>query len=176
MRLTAKMKKPAPPDLIAVRRAAARDAATLARSCVLAAEEEGARFSAMDADHIRQHGVGSKALFEAWIAAEGYAADVPCAGHAIATRGYDVRRACATLALAQLYVSPPFRRRGVARRLMSAVCQRGVELGARRLIITTGVEDQTAQRFFAAIGARSDSVTVFVMEADGIEWVAAEAQ
>jgi hypothetical protein len=47
-------------------------------------------------------------------------------------------------------------------------------LGARELAITTGVENEVAQRFFAAIGAHPRQAAVFMMSADGIEWLAAE--
>ena len=57
---------------------------------------------------------------------------------------------------------------------MSTVARRARDLGARELTITTGVDNEVAQRFFAAIGAHPRQAAVFMMSADGIEWLAAE--
>jgi GNAT superfamily N-acetyltransferase len=95
--------------------------------------------------------------------------------HAIITKSYDVRRASANIVLCELYVAPEHRRGGLARKMMSAVARRARELGARELAITTGVENEVAQRFFAAIGANRREAAVFMMSADGIEWLAAES-
>jgi hypothetical protein len=57
---------------------------------------------------------------------------------------------------------------------MTAIARRARDLGARELAITTGVENEVAQRFFNAVGARRRDAAVFMMSADGIEWLAAE--
>ena len=57
---------------------------------------------------------------------------------------------------------------------MSAIAQRARDYGARELAITTGVDNAVAQKFFAAIGARPRQAAMFMMSADGIEWLAAE--
>jgi GNAT superfamily N-acetyltransferase len=93
----------------------------------------------------------------------------------VTTRSYDVRRGCPSVVLCQLYVVPAHRRGGLARKLMSTVARRARDLGARELTITTGVDNDVAQRFFAAIGAHPRQAAVFMMSADGIEWLAAEA-
>ncbi len=154
-----------------IRRAGQRDAEAIARLAAAAAVEEGA-LAGLDADRIRAHGFGSSALFEAWVAQAKL--NSPLLGHAIITKSYDVRRACATLVLCELYVAPEHRRSGLARKLMSAVAQRARDLSARELAITTGVKNEVAQRFFSAIGAKPQSAAVFIMSADGIEWLAAE--
>jgi GNAT superfamily N-acetyltransferase len=76
--------------------------------------------------------------------------------------------------LCELYVVPEQRRSGLARKMMSAVARRARDLGARELAITTGVENGVAQKFFAAVGAKRREAAVFMMSADGIEWLAAE--
>ena len=154
-----------------IRRAIARDAEAIARLAAAAAAEEG-DISGLDADRIRLHAFGANALFEAWVAQT--KPQVPILGHAIITKSYDVRRACPSLVLCQLYVIPEQRRGGLARKLMSAVARRARDLGARELAITTGVGNDLAQRFFAAVGARPQQAAVFMMSADGIEWLAAE--
>ena len=152
-------------------RAVSRDAETVARLAAAAASEEGT-VSALDADRIRANAFGQNPMFEIWVAQE--KGNAPLVAHAIVTKGYDVRRGCPTLVLCELYVAPQQRRTGLARKMMSAVARRAREMGARDLAITTGVENEVAQRFFAAIGAQPRSAAVFVMSADGIEWLAAE--
>lgn len=154
-----------------IRRALARDADTIARLAAAAAQEEGA-VSALDVDRARAHAFGQNALFEAWLAQE--RANAPVLGQAVISKGYDFRRAAPAVALCELYVVPAQRRSGLARKLMSCVARRARDLGARELAITTGVENEVAQRFFAAVGAQRRDAAVFMMSADGIEWLAAE--
>ncbi len=154
-----------------IRRAVPRDAEAIARLAAEAATEEGG-VSGLDIDRIRAHAFGSQALFEAWVAQE--RSHAPIEGQAVITKSYDFRRAAPTLTLCELYVAPARRRDGLARMLMSCVARRAREIGARELTITTGVENEVAQRFFAAVGARRRDAAVFMMSADGIEWLAAE--
>lgn len=156
-----------------IRRAVPRDAEAIARMANAAASEEGG-VSNLEADRIKAHAFGANALFEAWVAQE--RANAPLIAQAMITKSYDVRRACANIVLCELYVAPEHRRGGLARKLMSAVARRARELGARELAITTGVENEVAQRFFAAVGANRREAAVFLMSADGIEWLAAESQ
>lgn len=157
-----------------IRRAVPRDAEAIARLAADAAAEAGG-VSALDADRIRAHAFGANPLFEAWVAQERGSANRPIIAHAVTTRSYDVRRGSPSVVLCQLYVVPVHRRGGLARKLMSTVARRARDLGARELTITTGVDNEVAQRFFAAIGAHPRQAAVFMMSADGIEWLAAEA-
>jgi GNAT superfamily N-acetyltransferase len=154
-----------------IRRAVPRDADAIARLAAEAAAEEGLA-SSLDADRIKAHAFGQNALFEAWVAQE--RPNAPVIAHAVITKSYDVRRACPSVVLCELFVVPAYRRSGLARKLMSAVARRARDLGARELAITTGVENEVAQRFFAAVGAHPRQAVVFLMSADGIEWLAAE--
>ena len=154
-----------------IRRAVARDADAIAKLSASAAGEEGA-LTSLEAERIRAHGFGSSALFEAWVAQE--RANAPIVAHAIITKGYDGRRGAPTVVLCELYVAPEQRRTGLARKMMSAVARRAREIGARELAITTGVENEVAQKFFNAVGAKRREAAVFMMSADGIEWLAAE--
>jgi len=155
---------------LTIRRAVSRDADAIARLAADAASEEGAT-SNLESDRIKAHAFGSNALFEAWVA---QASNNTLVAHAIITKSYDVRRAAPNVVLCELYVIPEYRRGGLARLLMSAVARRARELGARELAITTGVENEVAQRFFNAVGAKKREAAVFMMSADGIEWLAAE--
>lgn len=157
--------------LITIRRAVPRDADAIAKLAAEAASEEGA-VSNLEIDRIKSHAFGSNALFEAWVAQEH--SHAPIVAHAFITKSYDVRRGAANVVLCELYVVPAQRRSGLARKMMSAVARRARDLGARELAITTGVENDVAQRFFNAVGAKRRDAAVFMMSADGIEWLAAE--
>ena len=159
--------------MVQVRRATQRDAEAIAKLAAQAAAEEGLA-SGLDQDRVRAYGFGGAALFEIWVG-ECKKAKAPVA-HAIITKSYDVRRGAPTVVLCELYVAPEYRRTGLARRLMSAVAQRAVALGARELAITTGIGNDAAQRFFAAVGANPHKAAVFLMSADGIQWLATEGQ
>jgi len=156
---------------VQIRRAVPRDADAIAKLAGEAATEEGA-MSGLDSDRIKSHGFGSNSLFEAWVAQE--RPNAPICAHAVITKSYDVRRACPTVVLCELYVQPDQRRTGLARKLMSVVAKRAQDLGARELTITTGVENSVAQRFFAAVGAQPRQAAVFIMTADGIDWLSSE--
>jgi len=154
-----------------IRRATARDSEAVAKLAAAQAAEEGG-FSGLETERVKAHGFGANALFEAWVAQADR--NGPVVAHAIATKGYDVRRACPTFVLCALFVAQSHRRGGLARQMISAVARRARDIGARELLITTGVDDETAQRFFAAIGARRREAAVFMLSADGIEWLAVE--
>ncbi|MBK8543849.1 MAG: GNAT family N-acetyltransferase [Caulobacteraceae bacterium] len=84
------------------------------------------------------------------------------------------RRGAPNVVLGELYVAPEQRRSGWARKMMSAGARLARELGARELAITTGGENEVAQKFFNAVGAKKREAAMFMMSADGIEWLAAE--
>lgn len=157
--------------MISIRRASARDADLLSRLSAAAAREEGGH-SALEPEFVRAHGFGAQPLFEAWVAEDRASGRI--VGHAIATKGYDVRAAVATVVLAELFVVLEHRGDGLARRLLSAVSARAMDLGAKELMITTGVENTIARAFFASVGALEQTKAVYIMEAAGIEWLAAE--
>jgi GNAT superfamily N-acetyltransferase len=154
-----------------IRRAVPRDADAIAKLAAAAAAEEGGA-SALDPERVKAHAFGGNALFEAWIAQE--KSSGPAIAHAVIAKSYDVRRACPNIILCDLYVVPEHRRSGLARKVMSVVARRARDLGARELTINTGVDNEVAQRFFAAIGAKPRQAAVFMMSADGLEWLAAE--
>lgn len=154
-----------------IRRATANDAETSARFASAAAAEEGG-VSAFSADLFRRDATGANPLLEVWFVEDGAR---PC-GQAIACRGYDLHHGMAKMELLHLYVTPEHRRDGLARMLIAEVASRAMDLGVRELTITTGVDNAVARRFFAAIGAREDRLARYLIEPDGIEWLAAEAQ
>lgn len=162
------------PAEVEVRRLQRKDVDAVARMARAAAQDDGAASTSLDADHIRRFAFRMRAPFEVF-ACEAVRGG-PLIGHAIITKGYDIRRAVATVVLAELYVAPEHRRGGVARALMRAVAKRASDLGARELMITTGLENAVARKFFSAIGAAEQQAAVFMMTQDGIQWLAAEGR
>jgi GNAT superfamily N-acetyltransferase len=140
--------------------------------CAAAAREDGVH-CALDAERMRAHALGSNSLFEVWVAEPPRSREF--AACAVITKSYDVRRAMPTVVVCELYVAPEHRRDGVARLMISALARRAMELGAREVSITTGVNKEVAQRFFAAIGAQAEEAKVYKMSADGIQWLASES-
>ena len=80
-----------------------------ALSAIASAESLPILVSALDVDRIKAHAFGPSSLFEAWVAQE--RANTPIVAHAVITKSYDIRRACPTVVLCELYVVPE-RRRG----------------------------------------------------------------
>ncbi|MGE3867399.1 MAG: N-acetyltransferase family protein [Hyphomonadaceae bacterium] len=155
---------------VQVRRATARDCEEVARQASAANREDGFGSTTLTAEHIRAHAFGPGALTEILIAED----DRQPVGHAIVYRGYDVRSASPNMVLANLYVTPQARRGGVARAIITAVAQRAREQGCRRLHITTGLDNEVAHAFYAAIGAKQEQTSVFILARDALEWLATE--
>ncbi len=155
-----------------VRRANGRDAETIAKLAQANARESGA-VTALDTDRLKVHAFSQNPLIECYLAESRPGRP---AGHAIVSKGYDLRRATATLVVSDLYVVPEHRRDGVARLLISAIAKRAMELGSREITITTGVGDEVARKFFSAIGAQESQALVFMMTGDSIEWLASETR
>ncbi|MGE3143309.1 MAG: GNAT family N-acetyltransferase, partial [Hyphomonadaceae bacterium] len=112
-----------------VRRASSRDVETLTRLAHDSARELGL-MTAIDADRLKAHAFGPQPLIECYLAEE---RPGRAAGHALVTKGYDFRRAAATLQVGDLYVVPEYRHAGTARLLISAIARRAIELGSREI-------------------------------------------
>jgi GNAT superfamily N-acetyltransferase len=136
-----------------------------------ASREDGLPQPALDVELVRAHGFGAHPLFEAWLAEDGRGTALGCV---LASKGYDVQRACATLVVMVLYVAPEARRSGLARIMIGAMARRAMEMGALELIITTGIENAAARAFFASIAAGESVQTRFMLGRDQIEWLAQE--
>lgn len=80
--------------------------------------------------------------------------DLP-AGYAAWYRGYDVEDAVRQIRLADLYVTPAGRRRGVARALVAALVALGRDLGVGEIVWNVEPENAPALAFYERIGARA---------------------
>ncbi len=159
--------------MFSFRRAGPNDADTVQRLTGLAFAEEGSNTPGLHPDVFRRDGCSKMALIEGFLAED--AAHRP-AGLAILSKGYDIHRSLPTVVLLNLYVRPEHRRSGLARMLLAQVAARAMELGAKELAITTGVNNDIARKFFESVGASEDRLARYVMEADEIEWLAEEGR
>lgn len=153
------------------RRATAGDAETVCRFVALAAAEDGAPNN-FTLDMYRRDALGAHAKIDIWLVEDSRR---KVCGQAIVQRGYDLVRAAPTMILLHLFVTPECRRDGLARVLIAEVAVRAKETGVKEVSITTGVGNAVARRFFEAIGAQEDRLARYLIAADGIEWLAAEA-
>jgi GNAT superfamily N-acetyltransferase len=77
-------------------------------------------------------------------------------GHVITTRSFDVQLGAPTRWIADLYVEPSHRSRGLGRKLMAAVARQAVGEGAACLQWFMAPGNEEAERFYEGIGARRD--------------------
>lgn len=77
-------------------------------------------------------------------------------GHACTTRGFDFQEGCPVFWLADLYVEPQFRRRGVGRSLMAAIAEQAQKGGASFVQWAIAPNNKLARDFYSSIGARDD--------------------
>ncbi len=84
------------------------------------------------------------------------AADDTLIGHVITTLSFDVQCGAPARWIADLYVEPPHRRRGVATRLMAAVARQALGEGAVYIQWMMRPGNIEAERFYKSIGARRD--------------------
>ena len=76
-------------------------------------------------------------------------------GYSAWYRGYDVEEAVRQLRMADLYVRPAGRRRGVAQALVAALVALGRELGVGEIVWNVEPENAPSLAFYERIGARA---------------------
>lgn len=161
-----------PSEAFFVRRAYLRDAETLARMLSHARREDGVDQWEFDVEQLRMHAFSAPAKFDAWIALHGEA-PVGCAA---AHRGFDMRLARPTLVLSALFVDDHVRGSGVARNLLAAAAARALEIGARQVTITAGINNAAARLFLASMGAQEQQTAAYSLGFDHLEWLAQESR
>jgi ribosomal protein S18 acetylase RimI-like enzyme len=120
---------------------------------------------------IRRDGFGPDAWFTGFIAED----EGRAIGYAMAYTGFSSDHGGRGLHLSDLYVDGELRQQGIGRRLMAAVARHGQALGARWMVWDVWVENETAQSFYTAIGARPyHEVTEMVLRDEALDALAAE--
>lgn len=161
-----------PSEEFFVRRAYLRDAETLARMLGHARREDGVEQWEFEVEQLRAHAFSAPAKFDAWMALRGEA-PIGCAA---AHRGFDMRHARPTLVLSALFVDDQVRGSGVARKLLSAAAARALEIGARQVTITAGLDNAAARLFLASMGAQEQQTASYLLGFDHLEWLAQESR
>jgi ribosomal protein S18 acetylase RimI-like enzyme len=84
-------------------------------------------------------------------------------GYVTAHATYETGHAERGLYVADLYVAPTHRRRGVARALLAAAARRGHAFGARHLWLTAKPGNTAAHAFYRRLGSKGESVMTFAV-------------
>ena len=136
-----------------LRRATRADAPALIELIVALAQfEKIPAPTAAEQQRLIEHGFGVRPRFEAWLA---FWADVPKpVGYAVLLETYSTFHASPTLYLEDLFVSPPYRRRGIGSALLRHCIQVAHERGCERMEWTCLDWNKKAQAVYERIGAR----------------------
>ena len=136
-----------------LRRATRADAPALIELIVALAQfEKIPAPTAAEQQRLIEHGFGDRPRFEAWLA---FWADLPKpVGYAVLLETYSTFRASPTLYLEDLFVSPPYRRRGIGSALLRHCIQVAHERGCERMEWTCLDWNKKAQAVYERIGAR----------------------
>ncbi|MBP0463787.1 GNAT family N-acetyltransferase [Roseomonas sp. PWR1] len=84
-------------------------------------------------------------------------------GYVTAHATYESGHAERGLYVADLYVAPAHRRRGVARALLAAAARRGHAIGARHLWLTAKQGNAVAHAFYRRLGSKGEAVMAFAV-------------
>lgn len=94
------------------------------------------------------------------------------AGYALSHGAYDSAHAARGLYLADLYVRPELRRRGIARALIAAVSRQGRRRGATYLWWASKPRNRGAHAFYRALGARHEAVHAHLLAEEAFDALA----
>ena len=135
-----------------LRRATRADAPVLIELIVALAQfEKIPAPTAAEQQRLIEHGFGVRPRFEAWLA---FWADVPKpVGYAVLLETYSTFHASPTLYLEDLFVSPPYRRRGIGSALLRHCIHLAHERGCERMEWTCLDWNKKAQAVYERIGA-----------------------
>ena len=152
-----------------LRRATRADAPALIELIVALAQfEKIPAPTAAEQQRLIEHGFGDRPRFEAWLA---FWADLPKpVGYAVLLETYSTFHASPTLYLEDLFVSPPYRRRGIGSALLRHCIQLAHERGCERMEWTCLDWNTKAQAGYERIGARHLSEWyLYRLTRDGME-------
>lgn len=154
MSALAPRRRPAP-DRLRVREAEAADAEAVCRMAAELSRHEGQPAPALDPERFRRDGLGRH--FSALLAE----LDAAAVGYALYHGGYEVGSASPGLYLADLWVEPAARRRGIGHALMAALARRCRAGGGRWIQWSVYVGNEPAIGFYNALGANRPAAATF---------------
>ena len=156
---------------VALREAAAADAAILVGLVHQFEREEGKNAARLTVADVLEHGFGERARFRALLAED--AGQV--LGYALFYPSYDSEHAAKGVYLQDLFVVPQARRRGVGRALMAAVARACQAEGGCYLFWNALEANHAGRAFYRRIGAREEEVVTLSLQPDALRRLAAKA-
>jgi len=160
---------PRPATPVALRAAGPGDAAAVAALAQALSLTDGGRSSLLTAEVFRRDGFGPDAAFRAMVAE----LDREVVGYALYYRGYDSDRAARGVYLADLFVAPHLRRRGIGRALMTAVARECRAGGGRWMFWSVLKRNKTARRFYRTMAPELKDIVMCAAFGDGFDRLAA---
>ena len=134
----------------------------------LASSEERADFhypTNFSAEIMLRDGFGQKPAFQTHLAEM----DGEICGYAIHYQGYDVHSASRGVYLADLFVAPDFRRRGVGRALVTEVARHARKEGGDWIFWAVLKRNRAALRFYRTLAPELKDVVVFAAFRSGFD-------
>jgi GNAT superfamily N-acetyltransferase len=162
--------KPASPGGLTIRPARAEDAGILAALVRELNAHQGDPTDRFDAAAARRDGFGDPRRFETLLAET----DGQPVGYALFVPAYESAYALAGLYVADLYVVPSHRRRGVGRALLAALATEARTRGLGFLWWVSRAWNTDAHAFFRRVAAVEDPVLAFATFGEPLERLAAE--
>ena len=148
-----------PATAAVVRPAIVGDAAAIVRLSRALSIEDGGRASQLTEDALRRDGFGHAPAFRALVAEIGEAGG-PVVGYALYFPGYDTDRASRGVYLADLYVAPDHRRRGVGRALIKATARACQEAGGSWMFWSVLKRNRAARKFYRRLAPELNDVVL----------------
>ncbi len=161
---------PRPAAPVALRAARAGDAAAVAALAQALSLNDGGRPSRLTAEVFRRDGFGPDPAFRAMVAE----LDHEVVGYALYYRGYDSDRAARGVYLADLFVVPHLRRRGIGRALLTAVARECRADGGRWMFWSVLKRNRTARRFYRTMAPELKDIVMCAAFGEGFDRLAGE--
>lgn len=155
---------------IAIRMAAVEDAAVIGRLAAELARHQGEPVCRLDAEAVRRDGFGPNRAFDCLLAAwEG-----KTAGYALVLPWYEPAMAARGLYIADLYVQPDTRGRGLGKALVSAAAAEARRRGFSFVGWLSKPWNDAAHAFYRHLGAIHEPVVAHAVFGDAFEGLAGE--
>lgn len=138
----------------AIRAAARKEAAGLARLCAALSAHEGESAPAFTAETVLRDGFGPNRAFELLVAeSEGR-----LVGYALFYPAFDTQSGARGIHLGDLFVAEEARHRGLGRALMAAVARRARAAGGQYIAWNALAGNREAQAFYRTVGELEERV------------------
>ena len=152
-------------DAVQIRVAQRSDVEDVVEMSHAVGDHEGMPASKFDAASFLSFGFGRRQLFHCYVADCGER----LVGHVCATRSFDFQEGCPAFWIADLYVDPRYRRRGIARSLIAAIATQALHSKPSLVQWLIAPDNKLARDFYRSLGAHYDSGHAMYLGAKEIE-------